>query len=202
MIGDTHDKNIYPCGIVSPPPIGRSSPLPKPPTHGPKPTSLQRPSSLPSGNRSHQRHDSSGGRAKTGPEIPLAAHVSGKHAGRRRAAAMPRRLLEHMDIWRRICDDSSQLKEYGIDHLEDWLETPLDNCRATRAKSSSTLLAALYRELIEQAVRREHCNWDMPLGKATCSRYLLPEVQEFRNMARIIALRAGCKSRMGNMPTP
>ena len=48
----------------------------------------------------------------------------------------------------------------------------------------------IVKSQLELAVRRKHCNWDMPLREGHVFEILLPEVQEFRNLARIVALRA------------
>ena len=108
--------------------------------------------------------------------------------------AMPlytKALVGHLEISTQLRNEPSTDKNSpsGFSHFEDWLETPLDELPRDRARRIVDCFGEVKNQL-ELAVRREHCNWDVPLRQGHAFEMLLPEVQKFREMARILALRA------------
>jgi len=101
-------------------------------------------------------------------------------------------LVEHMETWRGICDEAlySKKSSSDLDNVEKWLETPLDKLPRDRVRKLVDSFGGSVKSQLELAVRREHCNWDAPLRQGHVFEVLLPEVREFRHMARIVALRA------------
>jgi hypothetical protein len=101
-------------------------------------------------------------------------------------------LVGHVEGWLLLRDEPSADKNLSSDfsHFEDWLETPLDKLPHDRARRIVDFFGGGIRTQLEQAVRREHCNWDVPLRQGRAFEVLLPEIQRFREMARILALRA------------
>jgi hypothetical protein len=109
--------------------------------------------------------------------------------------AMPlytKALVRHVEVWRIMADEAPSDKESpsDLDHCEEWLETPLDKLPRDRVKKLVDAFGGSVRSQLDLAVRREHCNWDAPVREGHVFEILLPEVQEFRNLARIVALRA------------
>jgi hypothetical protein len=104
-------------------------------------------------------------------------------------------LVRHMEIWKDMQNEAldrfnKNESPSGFTHFEEWLETPLDKLPRERVRKLADAFGGSVRSQLELAVRREHCNWDVPLRQGHVFEILLPEVQEFRNMARIVALRA------------
>lgn len=98
-------------------------------------------------------------------------------------------LIIHMQRWRNICNES-QGNESDLDQLVQWLDMPLDALPRDRVRKLVGPFSGLVKDQLIMAVRRERCDWDMPLRQGRIYEILLPELQEFRNMARIVALRA------------
>ena len=97
------------------------------------------------------------------------------------------------ESWHRLQYESLSLYEKKLssdfDHFEEWLDTPLDKLPRDRVQKLVDAFGGYQESQLEQAVRREHCNWDMPLRQGHAFKILLPEVQEFRDVAKIVALR-------------
>ena len=85
--------------------------------------------------------------------------------------------------------------------MHGWLEYAARQIAARPcAKISSTSFSGpVAKGCLEEAVRREHCNWDMPLRQGHVFEILLPEVTHLRDMARIIELRAPAANRRGEI---
>lgn len=101
-------------------------------------------------------------------------------------------LVGHVEGWLLLRNEPSADKNLSSDfsHFEDWLGTPLDKLPRNQARRIVDFFGGGIRKQLEQAVRREHCNWDVPLRQGQVFEILLPEMQRFREMARILALRA------------
>jgi hypothetical protein len=103
-------------------------------------------------------------------------------------------LVFHLETWNVMqnaeSDEKDKQSSNDLNHFEKWLETPLDKLPRDRVKKFVKSFDGFGKSQIELATRREHCNWDMPLRQGHVFEMLLPEVQEFRNMARVVALRA------------
>jgi hypothetical protein len=76
-----------------------------------------------------------------------------------------------------------------LNNVIEWGAMPLDAMPRDRVRE----LVASFRRTLEQvelAVRREHCDWDVPLRQGNTFEIELPEVQDARDIARVLALRA------------
>jgi hypothetical protein len=110
--------------------------------------------------------------------------------------AMPlyvKALVRHMEAWKGLQYESLNGKENSasdLNNFEKWLGTPLDKLPRERVRKLVDSFSGTVKSQLELAVRREHCNWDSPLRQGHFYEVLLPETQEFRNVARVIALRA------------
>ena len=116
-------------------------------------------------------------------------------------------LVRHMEIWKDMQNETADKfnkneSPSDFTHFEEWLETPLDKLPRERVRKLADAFGGSVKSQLELAVRREHCNWDMPLRQGHVFEILLPEVQEFRNMARIVALRARLAIAEGNSAKP
>jgi hypothetical protein len=100
-------------------------------------------------------------------------------------------LVMHMEAWQRVCDQATHDKQLSsdFDNIEKWMEMPLDQLPRDRAEKLLASLGNSTRGQLDLAVRREHCNWDVPLRHGHFYEVLLPEVQQFRNMTRRLALQ-------------
>ena len=75
------------------------------------------------------------------------------------------------------------------ERLAEWLQTPL--AELPRAEIEKTL--AGYHNVLEsldRAARRETCDWELPLREGNPIAILLPELQETRGYARLLAVKA------------
>jgi hypothetical protein len=100
-------------------------------------------------------------------------------------------LMEYVRLWTQIGNNPAASKEYGIDHLNEWLEMPPDKLPRERVRKLVDAFGGSIKSQLELAVRREHCNWDMPLREGHVFEIPLPETDEFRHLAHwIVALRA------------
>ena len=101
-------------------------------------------------------------------------------------------LVMHMERWKGMQYDALYDKKKPSDFpdFEKWFETPLDTLPRDRARKIADAFGGSVKTQLDMAVRREHCYWDTPLRQGHVFETLLPETQEFRNMARILALRA------------
>jgi hypothetical protein len=125
------------------------------------------------------------------PRPALRYHLLPTFVERTPGDAMPlyaKALVVHMEAWQRVCDDKQLASD--LDNIEKWMEMPLDQLPRDRAEKLLTSLGTSTRRELDLAVRREHCNWDMPLRQGHFYEVLLPEVQQFRNLARRLALQA------------
>jgi hypothetical protein len=107
--------------------------------------------------------------------------------------AMPcylKALMTYTEQSQRLCNSHPSGEKSDLGNLVEWLATPLDKLPRDRVRKLVDSFGGLVKNQLEMAVRREHCNWDMPLRQGHVFEILLPEVQEFRNVARVVALRA------------
>jgi hypothetical protein len=129
------------------------------------------------------------------PRPALKYHLLPTFAERSPGDAMPlyaKALVVHMEAWQQVCDQTMHDKQLSsdLDNIEKWMEMPLDQLPRDRAEKLLASLGKSTRGQLDLAVRREHCNWDVPLRQGHFYEVLLPEVQQFRNLARRIALQA------------
>ncbi|MCX7425894.1 MAG: hypothetical protein NTW96_09795 [Planctomycetia bacterium] len=81
--------------------------------------------------------------------------------------------------------DANNLQE----RLSKWLETPL--AELPREEIEKTLAGQHYvLESLDRAARRETCDWELPLREESLITMLLPELQETRGDARLLAVKA------------
>jgi hypothetical protein len=128
------------------------------------------------------------------PRPALKYHLLPTFAERTPGDAMPlyaKVLVVHMEGWQRACDQSLHDKELSsdLDNIEKWMQMPLDELPRDRAEKLLASLGKSTRSELDLAVRREHCNWDSPLWQGHFYEVLLPETQQFRNLARRVALQ-------------
>jgi hypothetical protein len=128
------------------------------------------------------------------PRPALRYHLLPTFAERTSGDAAPlyaKALVVHMEGWQRVCDQSLHDKQLSsdFDTIEKWMEMPLDQLPRDRAEKLLASLGNSTRSQLDLAVRREHCNWDTPLRQGHFYEVLLPETQQFRNLARRIALQ-------------
>lgn len=80
-------------------------------------------------------------------------------------------------------------KECDFNRMVQWGEMPLDAMPRDRVQK---LVDGFHGTLaqVELAVRREKCEWDLPLRQGHVFEILQPELQDARDIARVLALRA------------
>ncbi len=96
-------------------------------------------------------------------------------------------------------ENSALLKEIHEQYWSDWLETPLKKLPTDQVREKLALARNLLHE-IDVASRCKDCDWqieDRPEGIGL----LLPEVQGFRSVAVVLAVRRGTRSPRGNGTT-
>jgi len=101
-------------------------------------------------------------------------------------------LMLHVEISSAIENKALHNKRSSSELAEawNWLATPLDKLPRDRVRKLVDAFGGDVRELLELAVRREHCNWDPPVRHGRVAEIPLPEVQRFRQLGCIVALRA------------
>jgi hypothetical protein len=103
-------------------------------------------------------------------------------------------LLIHRETWSNLHNSARHGKDRqfldDFEHFEKWLETPPDKLPRDRVRKVVDSFSTTVRTQLELAVRREHCDWDMPLRQGHVFEIVLPEADDFRDLARIVALRA------------
>jgi hypothetical protein len=103
-------------------------------------------------------------------------------------------LLIHRETWINLHNSARDGKDKqfldDFEHFEKWLETPPDKLPCDRVRKVVDSFSGTVRTQLELAVRREHCDWDMPLRQGHVFEIVLPEADDFRGLARIVALRA------------
>lgn len=75
------------------------------------------------------------------------------------------------------------------DDIARWLEMPLRDLPQQEVAGTLERFSHVLRDL-KLAGRRADCDWQLPLGEEDVFSLLLPELQEMRKFARLVALRA------------
>jgi hypothetical protein len=98
-------------------------------------------------------------------------------------------LMGYVDFERRMVAEYDQHPDRKADicRMVEWLETPLDALPLDRVRKLTDF--GMPRSL-ESAVRRERCDWDMPLREGRLWEVILPEMQELDHLSELLALRA------------
>ncbi len=126
------------------------------------------------------------------PKPTLKYHLLPTFLDRTPGSAIPcylKALMRHLEIWRGLAEQAAG-KESDLDHLVSWLEMPLDKLPRDKVRKLVDLYGGTVASQLSLAVHCERCEWDLPLRQGRIFEMLLPEVQEFRNVARVVALRA------------
>jgi hypothetical protein len=79
-----------------------------------------------------------------------------------------------------------------VDKMEAWFDGPMSDQQATEMKQWLEGYSSVFREL-KTAVYREHCDWDLRLQDVKgmdAIAFLLPEVQDLRDVARALRVKA------------
>ncbi|HVX12015.1 MAG TPA: hypothetical protein VHC22_12600 [Pirellulales bacterium] len=84
-----------------------------------------------------------------------------------------------------------------FEKVDKWLETPLDKLPSEEVRQFIDQHESIFNEL-RFAIRREECDWQTPLREQMPYAILLPEVQQFRSLARLVALKARLQIAQGN----
>ena len=87
-----------------------------------------------------------------------------------------------------LADNTTLFDEVKSGQWDLWLEKPVNDLPRAEVRSKLEVVAPLLREL-DLAARRRDCDWQLE-GRPEGIALLLPEVQTFRQVARIIAVRA------------
>jgi hypothetical protein len=83
---------------------------------------------------------------------------------------------------------AEQLNFFGhnfTDTLDKWREMPLDKLRAEKISLPESSIFFL-----EQGAKCKYCDWQLPIGQIPFYRILLPEAQQTRSYARLLAVKA------------
>lgn len=83
------------------------------------------------------------------------------------------------------------------DKIYDWITGPLDKIPIEEARERLGAYQSALRE-VELGARRTLCDWDLA-GRPETIQLLLPEIQETRSLARIVALKARLELIDGNI---
>ena len=76
-----------------------------------------------------------------------------------------------------------------LDPVANWLTMPLNSLPRDEVRRTLDSFGSVLNQ-VEAAARREQCDWDAPLRQGNIISLLLPELQQARSIARLIALRA------------
>ena len=71
----------------------------------------------------------------------------------------------------------------------DWLRQPLEEFNVEEARKYLRQVSGVF-DYLDRAARRESCDWEYPLGEEPAIMILLPDVQEMRSLARLLAVKA------------
>lgn len=75
------------------------------------------------------------------------------------------------------------------DEVSQWIETPVDELPRKQARDLLSRYESVFAQL-EIASRRSHCDWALPVWEVeNAYEIILPELQESRQLARLVALK-------------
>ncbi len=95
-------------------------------------------------------------------------------------------------IYNRIWAENSILQQYvqeNRDEIYSWIDMPLDKLPQEKVKKFVGRTSGVYRDF-KWAARLESCDWSLPIREGNFLAVLLPDIQQAREPARFLAIRA------------
>jgi hypothetical protein len=89
---------------------------------------------------------------------------------------------ERMEMFSRFYADNGPW-----DKIDKWMQMPIGSPKEKESREKEVKKDLIYFLDMDRAARFESCNWELPLHEGDAINMLLPEVQQCRSYARIIA---------------
>jgi hypothetical protein len=91
-------------------------------------------------------------------------------------------------------EEMTYFKKYAqSDVIDEWQEMPLDKLRSEKIP-----LPEMSIGFLEQGAKCKYCDWQLPIGQVAFYTILLPDAQETRSFARVLAVKARVEIANGN----